>query len=163
MTIEASSIDRKSGGPGKGKRKIATMNGREALMEILLKEAVEYVFGIPGATEVLFMDALEDHPEIRYILGLHEVVVMGMAKGYARASNKVGFVNLHTGPGLAAAMPMLLNAHLNEPQIDFWQLAQAMGVNGQKVERPEQLREAFNSVLESGRPGLVEVSIESIS
>ena len=88
------------------------MTGSKALIELLCNEGVEYVFGIPGATEVLFMDALEDHPEIKYILGLHEVVVLGMAEGYARTSGKAGVVNLHTGPGLGAAMPMLFNAHL---------------------------------------------------
>jgi benzoylformate decarboxylase len=91
---------------------MAMMTGSQALIELLCSEGVEYVFGIPGATEVLFMDALEDHPEIKYILGLHEVVVLGMAEGYSRTSGKAGVVNLHTGPGLAAAMPMLFNAHL---------------------------------------------------
>jgi len=86
------------------------MSGGKALVEILRREGVEYVFGIPGATEVLFMDALEGAPEIKYILGLHEVVCVGMAEGYARASGKVGFLNLHTGPGVAAALPMLYNA-----------------------------------------------------
>ena len=89
------------------------MTGRKALMELLRNEGVEYVFGIPGATEILFMDALEDHPEIKFILGLHEVVVLGMAEGYARSSGKVGVVNLHTEAGLAAAMPMISNARLN--------------------------------------------------
>jgi len=89
------------------------MTGKEALMELFANEGVKYIFGIPGATEVLFMDALEDHPEIRYILGLHEVVALGMAEGYARTSGQVGVVNLHTGAGVAAAMPMLFNAHLN--------------------------------------------------
>lgn len=91
---------------------MSMMTGKKALMELLRSEGVEYVFGIPGATEVLFMDGLEDCPEIEYILGLHEVVASGMAEGYARASGKVGVVNLHTGPGVAAAMPMLYNAHL---------------------------------------------------
>jgi len=89
------------------------MTGREALMELFLNEGVQYIFGIPGATEVLFMDVLEDHPEINYILGLHEVVALGMAEGYARASGQVAVVNLHTGAGVAAAMPMLFNARLN--------------------------------------------------
>jgi len=48
------------------------MTGREALMEIIHKGGVEYVFGIPGGTEVLFMDALEKQHEIKYILCLHE-------------------------------------------------------------------------------------------
>jgi len=87
--------------------------GKEALMELFLNEGVRYIFGIPGATEVLFMDVLEDHPEITYILGLHEVVALGMAEGYARTSGQVAVVNLHTGAGVAAAMPMLFNARLN--------------------------------------------------
>ena len=86
------------------------MAGNKALIELLRHEGVEYVFGIPGATEILFMNALREVPEIRYILGLHEVVCAGMAEGYARASGKVGFLNLHTGPGVAAALPMLYNA-----------------------------------------------------
>ena len=90
------------------------MTGREALMEILRNEGVEYVFGMPGATEILFMDALEEHPEIKHILCLHEVVALGMVESYSRASGKVGVVNLHTCAGLAAAMPMLLNAHLGK-------------------------------------------------
>ena len=89
------------------------MTGGEALMRLFRHEGVEYVFGVPGATEVLFMDALEDHPEIRFILGLHEVVTVGMAEGYARTSGKVAVVNLHTAAGLAAAMPMIFNARLN--------------------------------------------------
>ena len=88
------------------------MTGKKALVELLRQEGVKYVFGIPGATEILFMDALEEVPDIQYILGLHEVVCVAMAEGYARASGKVGFLNLHTGPGVAAALPMLYNAQL---------------------------------------------------
>jgi thiamine pyrophosphate-dependent acetolactate synthase large subunit-like protein len=51
---------------------------------------------------------------------------------------------------------------LDEPRIDFCQLAKAMGVHGQKVERPERLREALDAVLDSGTPALVEVFIESV-
>ncbi|MFH0916162.1 MAG: thiamine pyrophosphate-binding protein [bacterium] len=86
--------------------------GKRALIELLRQEGVEYVFGIPGATEIHFMDALEKAPDIRYILGLHEVVCAGMAEGYARASGKPGFLNLHTTPGVAAASPLLYNAQL---------------------------------------------------
>jgi benzoylformate decarboxylase len=86
------------------------MTGSKALVDLLREEGVEYIFGIPGATELLFMDALEKASDMQYILGLHEVVCAGMAEGYARASGKVGFLNLHTGPGVAAALPMLYNA-----------------------------------------------------
>lgn len=86
------------------------MTGRQALLEIFRREGVQYIFGMPGATEVFFMDALEDCPDIKYVLGLHEVVVAGMAEGYARTSGKAGVLNLHTGTGLSAALPMLSNA-----------------------------------------------------
>lgn len=87
------------------------MAGKEALIELMQHEGVDYVFGIPGATEILFMDALEKVPQIKYVLGLNEIVCLGMAEGYARASGKPGFLNLHTGPGLATSLPMLYNAH----------------------------------------------------
>ena len=41
------------------------------LIEILNAEGIEYVFGLPGSTEMHFMDTLQDHSEIKYILGLH--------------------------------------------------------------------------------------------
>ena len=86
------------------------MKGKEALLLLMEQFGVEYVFGIPGATEIFFMDALEKSGKFHYILSLHEVVCVGMAEGYARASGKPAFLNLHTGPGTAAAMPMLVNA-----------------------------------------------------
>ncbi len=89
---------------------MAKTTGKDALIDLLSKESVEYVFGIPGATEIVFMDALERANDIEYILGLNEIVCAGMAEGYARASGKPGFLNLHTGPGMAAALPMLYNA-----------------------------------------------------
>jgi benzoylformate decarboxylase len=85
--------------------------GKEALMQILRHEGVEYVFGIPGATEAHFMDVMEDHPEIKYILCLHELTAAGMAEGYTRASGKLTCLNLHTGTGLAASLPLLSNAY----------------------------------------------------
>lgn len=88
--------------------------GKHALVEILRREGVEYVFGIPGATEIQFMDGLEAAPDIQYILGLQEIVCAGMAEGYARATGKPGFLNLHTAPGLAAATPMLYNSKTGE-------------------------------------------------
>jgi benzoylformate decarboxylase len=90
---------------------MTTITGTECILNILRAEGVEYIFGIPGATEALFMDALEDHPEFKYILSLNEIASAGAAEGYARTSGKVGFLNLHTGPGVAAALPMLSNAY----------------------------------------------------
>ena len=72
------------------------MAGKDVLMEVLREHDVRHVFGIPGATEIQFMEAVARTPELSYILGLHEVVCMGMASGYARATGKPGFLNLHT-------------------------------------------------------------------
>ncbi|MGD0235063.1 MAG: thiamine pyrophosphate-binding protein [Syntrophorhabdales bacterium] len=49
---------------------MAMMTARKVLIELLRHEGVEYVFGIPGATEILFMDAL-GAPDIHYILAFH--------------------------------------------------------------------------------------------
>ena len=86
--------------------------GARALVELLRHQGVEYVFGIPGATEIRFMEALEEAPGICYVLGLQEVVCAGMAEGYARATGKPAFLSLHTVPGVAAASPLLYNARL---------------------------------------------------
>ena len=89
---------------------MTVLTGKEALAQILLAEGVEVVFGIPGATEVQFMDMMAAHPEIRYVLCLHELVAVGMAEGYARTSGRPGVLNLHTGTGLAAGLALLSNA-----------------------------------------------------
>ena len=91
---------------------MAKMTGVDALMAVLDSYDVEYVFGNPGSTEVVFMDALYEHPRIKYMLALHETVAMGMAGGYSWASGKTGFVNVHTAPGIANAISALYNANV---------------------------------------------------
>jgi benzoylformate decarboxylase len=56
------------------------------------------------------MAALHEHPEIRYILGLQESIVVAMADGYARASNQLAACNVHVAPGLGNAMGAIYNA-----------------------------------------------------
>jgi len=90
---------------------MTVMTGKEALMELLNRNKVKYVFGLPGATEVVFMDALEKHPEIKFILGLNEAVAIAMAEGYSRITGDAAVINLHTHTGLAASMGMLDNAN----------------------------------------------------
>ena len=51
---------------------------------------------------------------------------------------------------------------IDEPVIDFCQLAQSMGVQGEKVERPDELTNAFRSAVESDRPRLIEVLVENL-
>ena len=87
------------------------LSGRYALLEQLVADGVTHVFGNPGSTEEAFMDALQDYPQIRYILALHESVAVGIADGYARASGRPAFLQLHINPGLGNAMGMLYNSY----------------------------------------------------
>lgn len=85
--------------------------GRYAMIEQLLAEDTKYVFGNPGTTEQGFMDALQEYPQLQYILSLQEAVATGIADGYARASGRPSFLQLHIMPGLGNAMGMLYNAY----------------------------------------------------
>ncbi|GAA0276083.1 thiamine pyrophosphate-binding protein [Cryptosporangium japonicum] len=82
----------------------------DALLEILRSEGVQYVFGNPGTTELPLLDALVDAPDLRYVLGLQEASVVATADGYARATGRTAFVNLHVAAGLANGLIGLLNA-----------------------------------------------------
>ncbi|MEI6419821.1 MAG: thiamine pyrophosphate-binding protein, partial [Sphingomonadales bacterium] len=84
--------------------------GKHILLDILHSEGVEFIFGNPGTTELPLLDAFVVEDRIRYILGLNEVVVMGMADGYAQNTGKLAVCNLHAAPGLGNAMGMLYNA-----------------------------------------------------
>ncbi len=86
------------------------MSGKRAFLELLKQEGVEIIFGNPGTTELPLMDALAVDNELRYVLGLQEATVIGMADGYAQASGKLAVVNLHVTPGLGNAMGMLYDA-----------------------------------------------------
>lgn len=65
------------------------ISGRTAFVELLQAEGVAQIFGNPGTTELPIMHALADHPEMGYVLGLQEAIVVAMADGYARASGKL--------------------------------------------------------------------------
>ncbi len=87
------------------------MTGKHAVMQMLRAEGVEYIFGNPGTTETPLMDALEDYPEIKYMLTVQEGVAMGMADAYSRALGQPSFVNLHIETGLANGISLLQNAY----------------------------------------------------
>ena len=87
------------------------MTGRKALAEMLVAEGVECIFGNPGTSETPFMDALQDYPQIKYYLALQEATVVGMAEGYARATGKPAFANVHIVGGLANSMGSLYNSY----------------------------------------------------
>lgn len=87
--------------------------GAERLVELLRDEGVDRVFGNPGSTELAFIDAVTQCDDLPYTLGLHEGCVIPMADGYAQATGRVAFVNLHTMSGLGNAVGVLANALAN--------------------------------------------------
>ena len=73
------------------------------------------MFGNPGSTE---LPMLADFPsDFRYVLGLQEAVVVGMADGYAQASGRASVANLHTAPGVGNAMGAIFNAQANHSPV----------------------------------------------
>ena len=87
------------------------LTGRYALVDQLVADGVSHVFGNPGTTEEAFMDVLQEYPRLQYVLALHESVAAGIADGYARASGRPSFLQLHINPGLGNAMGMLYNSY----------------------------------------------------
>ena len=87
-----------------------SLTGKEALVQMLIAEGVEYIFGNPGTSETPMMDALQDYPQIKYIQALQEGTAVGMADGYARATGRPAFANIHIAGGLANGISALYNA-----------------------------------------------------
>jgi benzoylformate decarboxylase len=92
---------------------MGTITGRSAFLRLLVDEGVTHLFGNPGTTELPIMEVVPDFPQLRYVLGLHESVVVAMADGYARASNRLAAANVHVAPGLGNAMGALYNAQFS--------------------------------------------------
>jgi benzoylformate decarboxylase len=89
---------------------VKTTVGRSAFLSLLEDEGIDFLFGNPGSTELPIMAALHDHPDLQYVLGLQESIVVAMADGYSRASNRLTAANVHVAPGLGNAMGSLFNA-----------------------------------------------------
>ncbi|UMZ09524.1 benzoylformate decarboxylase [Pseudomonas sp. MPFS] len=79
-----------------------------ASYDILRQQGLTIVFGNPGSNELPFLKGFPE--DFRYILGLHEGAVVGMADGFALASGQPTFVNLHAAAGTGNGMGALTNA-----------------------------------------------------
>jgi acetolactate synthase I/II/III large subunit len=86
------------------------MKGAHALMRTLVGAGVDVCFANPGTSEMHFVAALDDVPEMRAILGLFEGVVTGAADGYGRMAGQPAATLLHLGPGLGNGIANLHNA-----------------------------------------------------
>lgn len=84
---------------------------RDAVIDLLRRLGMTAVFANPGSTELpMFRDFPSD---FRYVLGLQEAVVVGMADGYAQASGNAALVNLHSAAGVGNAMGNIFTAFRN--------------------------------------------------
>ena len=98
-----------STGRGNGDRRRATgATVRDAAFDVMRRHGLTTIFGNPGSTEIAFLTDLPS--DIRFVLGLHEGSVVGMATGYALARGEPAFVNLHTAAGLGNAVNAIANA-----------------------------------------------------
>ena len=86
------------------------ITGRSAFLALLKDEGITHLFGNPGTTELPIMHALKEHPDLTYVLGLQEAIVVAMADGFSRASGRLVACNVHVAPGLGNAMGSLFNA-----------------------------------------------------
>lgn len=87
------------------------LNGAEIIVEALIKEQVEYVFGYPGGAVLHIYDALYKQDKLTHVLARHEQGAIHEADGYARASGKVGVAIVTSGPGLTNAVTGIATAH----------------------------------------------------
>jgi acetolactate synthase-1/2/3 large subunit len=86
------------------------MNGAQALIRTLVDAGVDVCFMNPGTSEMHFVAALDDVPDMHAVLALFEGVATGAADGYARMANKPAATLLHLGPGLGNGLANLHNA-----------------------------------------------------
>lgn len=155
--------------------------GADALIDVMIQEGVEYIFGLPGGAAIPVFDALVGR-SIQLILTRHEQGATHMADGYARATGKVGVALVTSGPGATNAITGLFTALLDSvPMVvisgqtptwnlglDAFQEADIFGITQPVVKHsylvknvadlPRIVREAFH-LARSGRPGPVLVDL----
>lgn len=81
---------------------------RDVAYEILRRQGITTIFGNPGSNELPFLSGMPE--EFRYVLGLHEGAVVGMADGYAQVTGHPVLVSLHAAAGTGNGMGALTNA-----------------------------------------------------
>jgi len=157
------------------------MSGSHILLECLLRENVDCIFGYPGGVTLPLYDALYDHP-IRHILVRHEQNAAFAAEGYARSTGRVGVCCATSGPGATNLVTGLVDSLMDSIPVvaitgqvstkligsDAFQEADTFGITRSCTkhnflvktiaELPQVVHEAFY-LASSGRPGPVLVDI----
>ncbi|MFQ3567344.1 MAG: biosynthetic-type acetolactate synthase large subunit [Aggregatilineales bacterium] len=158
------------------------LNGAEIVMECLLREGVDIVFGYPGGAILPTYDAMTKYPQIHHVLVRHEQGACHMADGYARATGRVGVAIATSGPGATNLVTGIATAMMDSSPIvcitgqvprgaigsDAFQETDVTGVTLPITkhnylvmdvhELPYIIREAFY-IARSGRPGPVLIDI----
>jgi benzoylformate decarboxylase len=103
----------------------------DATYKLLRQHGLTTIFGNPGSNELPFLAAMPEG--FRYVLGLHEGVVAGMADGYAQATRRPALVNLHAASGSGNAMGALTNAWYSHTPLVITAGQQVRATIGQEV------------------------------
>ena len=157
-------------------------SGANILVESLVRQGVEYVFGYPGGAVLPIYDALFGDERIRHILVRHEAGAAHAAEGYARSTGKPGVVLVTSGPGATNAITGIADAFMDSIPLvvftgqvpsaligsDAFQEADTIGISrhctkhNYLVKDPSELAaiidEAFQIAMK-GRPGPVLIDI----
>lgn len=163
-------------------KKVPEKSGAEILIDCLIEQGVDTVFGYPGGAVLPIYDALFQQKKIKHVLVRHEAGAAHAAEGYARSTGKPGVVLVTSGPGATNAVTGIADAFLDSiPMIvltgqvattligtDAFQEADTVGItrhcskHNYLVKDPADLsatvREAF-TIATKGRPGPVVIDI----
>jgi acetolactate synthase I/II/III large subunit len=161
---------------------VAEKSGADILIEALIAQGVDTVFGYPGGAVLPIYDALFQHPKIRHVLVRHEAGAAHAAEGYARSTGKPGVVLVTSGPGATNAVTGIADAFMDSIPLvvitgqvatnligsDAFQEADTIGItrhctkHNYLVKDPSELggviAEAFH-IATKGRPGPVVIDI----
>ncbi len=89
------------------------LTGAEIVIESLLAEGVDTIFGYPGGAILPTYDALIQNQKLRHVLVRHEQGASHMAEGYARVSGRPGVVLVTSGPGATNTVTGIADAHMD--------------------------------------------------
>ena len=158
------------------------LTGAQIIMECLVREGVEMVFGIPGGSTLPFYDTFQHYPQVQHILVKHEQSAAHAADAYARVTGKVGVCCATSGPGATNLVTGIANAWMDSVPIvaitgqvvtwligrDGFQEADITGISLpitkanwlvlRAEDMAETMREAFH-IARSGRPGPVLIDV----
>ncbi|MBZ0291223.1 MAG: biosynthetic-type acetolactate synthase large subunit [Anaerolineae bacterium] len=158
------------------------LSGAEIIMECLLREGVDVIFGYPGGAILPTYDAMTRYPQIHHVLVRHEQGASHMADGYARATGRVGVAIATSGPGATNLVTGIATAMMDSSPVvcitgqvtrgaigsDAFQETDVTGVTlpvtkhnylvADITELAYVIREAFH-IARTGRPGPVLVDV----